>query len=160
MKKIVLTLFIAILTTGASIAQGNNNQRGLRNINQTPEEIAKRQTSIMKQRLDLNSDQEKKVYDLNLKYAKEQLKIREVIAAERARLNKNFEEKDNLIRKILTPEQNMFHKLHQRLNKMQIGNRPQFMGKRPQNMRDGMHKKDMQGTQMFRNRTQVIEKTL
>lgn len=65
MKKLGLLLMIVVLGTTMSIAQNRGGQR------MAPEERAKQTTAELKKALDLNNDQEKKIYDLNLKANKE-----------------------------------------------------------------------------------------
>lgn len=65
MKKLGLLLMIVVLGTTMSIAQNRGGQR------MDPEERAKQSTKELKEALDLKEDQEKKVYDLNLKTNKE-----------------------------------------------------------------------------------------
>ena len=62
---------IVVLGITVSMAQNRDGQR-----NFDPEESAKRQTEEFKKVLDLKKDQEKKVYDLNLKTANKMVKIR------------------------------------------------------------------------------------
>ncbi len=71
MKRIGLLLTALILGATAIMAQPG----GQRNLD--PEEMAKRQTAQLKEALDLNQDQEKKVYDLNLETSKEMRALRE-----------------------------------------------------------------------------------
>lgn len=75
MKKILISIAV-ILLVGA-VANGQNRQPGQRakmaqkevkEIN--PQEIAKRKTDFYKERLGLSQDQEKRIYEINLKYAK------------------------------------------------------------------------------------------
>lgn len=65
MKKLGLLLMIVVLGTTMSIAQNRGGQR------MDPEERAKQTTAELKETLDLKKDQEKKVYELNLKANKE-----------------------------------------------------------------------------------------
>lgn len=65
MKKLGLLLMIVVLGTTMSIAQNRGGQR------MDPEERAKKSTEALKEELDLKKDQEKKVYELNLKAGKE-----------------------------------------------------------------------------------------
>jgi len=68
MKKIGIVLLTFILTSVVSIAQQRNFD---------PEDFAKRQTAQLKEELDLNKEQEEKVYDLNLESIKKMNKLRE-----------------------------------------------------------------------------------
>lgn len=138
MKKIILTAIIGLLTLSVSYAQNNPKQKApvnpqgimihkqagthveyadMRIKEFTPEAIAKKQTENMKVQLGLTPEQEKKVYDLNLKNAKEQLQARELIKAQRELMIKNHKEKDSVINSILTPDQKRFHELYKHINK-------------------------------------------
>lgn len=70
MKKLGLLMMIVLLGTTITIAQN----RGGRDFN--PEDMAKRQTEELKKACDLDETQETKVYDLNLKSAKEMSEMR------------------------------------------------------------------------------------
>lgn len=134
MKKIILTALLGALTLSLAIAQNRPQKRVLNHpqgsINYTlryanenilnPEEIAKRQTENMKTRLGLTSEQEKKVYELNLKTAKEQAKIRESIRIQREQLAKNIIAKDSLVNNVLTAEQKRFHELYKHMSKQRV----------------------------------------
>ena len=80
--------------------------------NSTPEEMAKRQTDQIKEKCGLDKDQEKKVYDLNLKSSKEMAKIREGMQGGggpsdemRAKMTKIRDEQNKEMKKILTADQ-------------------------------------------------------
>lgn len=80
--------------------------------NSTPEEMAKRQTDQIKEKCGINSDQEKKVYDLNLKSSKEMAKLREGMQGGggpsdelRAKMTKIRDEQNKEMKKILTADQ-------------------------------------------------------
>ncbi len=64
MKKLGFLFVAIVLGTTLSMAQ----PQGPRNMN--PEDMAKRQTEQIKEAVGLNSDQEKKVYDLSLEMSK------------------------------------------------------------------------------------------
>ncbi len=68
MKKIGIVLLAFLLTSVVSIAQQRNFD---------PEDFAKRQTAQLKEELDLNKEQEEKVYDLNLESVKKMNKLRD-----------------------------------------------------------------------------------
>jgi hypothetical protein len=71
MKTIRPTIVLAVLLTGlATVAFGQEKLDALMN-QTTPEERAQFQTDYMKESLSLTSDQESKIYALNLKHAKE-----------------------------------------------------------------------------------------
>ena len=69
MKRLGILAMILVLVTSVAMAQ-----RGGQNFD--PEERAKSQTEQLKKVLDLKKDQEKKVYELNLKAGKEMAEMR------------------------------------------------------------------------------------
>lgn len=79
--------------------------------NSTPEEMAQRQTDQIKEKCGIDKDQEKKVYDLNLKSSKEMAKMREGMQgggdrdAMREKMTKMREEQNKEMKKILTADQ-------------------------------------------------------
>jgi len=103
MKKIGF-LLIAMLF-GTIVGYSQNWQ------NSTPEEMAKRQTDQIKEKCGLDKDQEKKVYDLNLKSSKEMAKMREQMQgggdrdAMREKMTKMRDDQNKEMKKILTAEQ-------------------------------------------------------
>lgn len=105
MKKLGLLLMLVILGTTFSMAQNRGGQ------NMDPEERAKTQTAELKKVLDLNKDQEKKVYDLNLKAGKDMVKMREEMQgssdrdAMREKFGKMREEQNKEMKKILSEDQ-------------------------------------------------------
>jgi len=102
MKKLGLLLMIVILGTTVSMAQNRGGQ------NSTPEERAKSQTAELKELLDLKKDQEKKVYDLNLKTGKEMAALRSGGGDRegmREKYGKMREESNKEMKKILTEDQ-------------------------------------------------------
>jgi hypothetical protein len=106
MKKLGLLLIVLILGTGFSMAQ----DRGQRNFD--PEERAKAQTAELKELLDLNKDQEKKVYDLNLKAGKDMAAMREEMQSSggfnedmRAKMMEMREKQNQEMKKILSDSQ-------------------------------------------------------
>jgi len=104
MKKLGFLLIVLILGTTVSIAQDRGGQR-----NFDPEEMAKRQTENLKEALDLNKDQEKTVYELNLKTGKEMAKMREEAGGDREAMRDKFmemrEKQNKEMKKILTDSQ-------------------------------------------------------
>ncbi|HSO87979.1 MAG TPA: hypothetical protein VLQ91_15610 [Draconibacterium sp.] len=104
MKKIGFLMVAILLVTMVSKAQNWQNS--------TPEEMAKRQTDQIKEKCGLDKDQEKKVYDLNLKSSKEMAKIREGMQGGggpsdemRAKMTKIRDEQNKEMKKILTADQ-------------------------------------------------------
>ena len=103
MKKLGLLLIVLILGTTISMAQNRGGQ------NMSPEERAKSQTKELDELLDLNKDQETKVYDLNLKAGKEMAKMREEGGGDREAMREKFgkmrEEQNKEMKKILSDSQ-------------------------------------------------------
>ncbi|MEN8116775.1 MAG: hypothetical protein ABFS16_07330 [Bacteroidota bacterium] len=103
MKKLGLLLIIAILGTTVAMAQ-NRGQRSF-----DPEEMAKRQTESLKEVLDLKKDQEKKVYELNLKAGKDMTKAREKAGGDREAMYEKMreirDEQNKEMKKILSDSQ-------------------------------------------------------
>jgi hypothetical protein len=175
MKKSIFTLVLGLLVSGMAIAQvnpGHSKENPLHlggpgaskiaKENITPEQIAKRQTENMKRRLELTADQEKTVYELNLKFAKEQSAIRENMITLRKQMLKNAKDKDSLIKNVLTPDQRKFQALYQELNRERMKNRMQGQGrelirmnrmKNMQNMQNMQKMKEMQMEKMKNEKT-------
>lgn len=102
MKKIGFLLIALIM--GVMVGTAQNRQ------NLSPEEMAKQQTAEIKEKCGLDKDQEKKVYDLNLKSGKEMVKMREQMQggdrdAMREKMTKMREEQNKEMKKILTAAQ-------------------------------------------------------
>lgn len=97
--KIILFLFTFFL---ALIA---NAQRG----NMDPEEMAKRNTDAMKERLELNDDQLKKVEAINLETSKKMSEVFASASGSREAMREEMmaidEEKDEALKPILTEDQ-------------------------------------------------------
>ena len=72
MKSIVMFLIAVFAGTTFLLAQPGQDRRSI-----DPEAMARRQTEQLKELLDLNKDQEKKVYDLNLETSKQMRALRE-----------------------------------------------------------------------------------
>lgn len=98
--KRLMTLFIAFMISGFAFGQ-NTNQRAQR----TPEEIAKASSDRLTQRLQLNSEQQKEVYSLNLEQAKKAEERRELNRSRMEELRKEREAQQEKLKSILTPEQ-------------------------------------------------------
>ena len=113
MKKLGLLLMIVVLGITVSMAQNRDGQR-----NFDPEESAKRQTEEFKKVLDLKKDQEKKVYDLNLKTANKMVKIRKDMQgggdrdAMRAKFGEMRKEQNKEMKEILTDDQYKKYEKH------------------------------------------------
>lgn len=124
MKKLGLLLMIVILGTTFSIAQNRGRQ------NMDPEERAKTQTAELKKVLDLNKDQEKKVYDLNLQAGKDMVKMREEMQggdreSMREKFTKMREEQNKKMKAILTEAQYKKYEKYLEEQRAQRGQRGQ-----------------------------------
>lgn len=103
MKKNALMIVLAGLVSFGAFAQDKKTARPARGGERpTPEKIAERRTSHMKEKLGLNDDQYKKMYAINLSEARKHQALaearREKMKAERAELKKKYAA-------VLTPEQ-------------------------------------------------------
>lgn len=103
MKKIGFTALVLIFFSSFGITQPRN---------MNPEEIAKRQTTQLKEELNLNADQEKKVYEVNLESMKKMSVLREKMRdgnggfeGMREKMMEIREEQNKKIKEILTAEQ-------------------------------------------------------
>ena len=103
MKKIGFTLMLFSLVSAMSMAQPRDFD---------PEQFAKRQTAQLKEELDLNDDQEKKVYEVNLESIKKMSELREKmrsggggIEGMREKMMEIREEQNKKMKEILTAEQ-------------------------------------------------------
>jgi formyltetrahydrofolate synthetase len=102
MKKLGFLFVAVVLGTTLSMAQ----PQGPRN----PEDMAKRQTEQIKEAVGLNSDQEKKVYDLNLEMSKKmQAMFQENQGGDREAMREKMtalrEDQNKKMKEILTDEQ-------------------------------------------------------
>jgi periplasmic protein CpxP/Spy len=125
------TGIIAVMLMGSmlwmsQLSAQNASPRPARERN--PEDMAKNQTQRLKEQLNLNADQEKSVYDLNLSFAKRLAEAREAAAASGGRppmdsMRTWNQAREASMKKILTPEQ--FEKLQVEREKMrqQMGDR-------------------------------------
>lgn len=122
MKKIGLLLMFVILMAGAGIAQPN--QRSM-----NPEDMAKRQTAQLKEVLDLNKDQEKKVHELNLKSSKKMMALRDEnqgggFEGMREKMTEIREEQNKEMKKVLTEAQWSKYEKYQEERRSRMNNRP------------------------------------
>ncbi len=110
MKKIGMFILMMVFAAFVTEAQpGGQGRQG------TPEDMAKRQTEQMGEHVKMTKDLEKKVYDLNLKYAKKSQEMRtggnfmDMSDSQRekmrAQMTANQEEKDKELKKILSADQ-------------------------------------------------------
>ncbi len=107
MKKLGLLLMVVVLGTTISMAQNRSGQG-----NYDPVESAKKQTETLKKELDLNKDQEKKVYKVVLDGANKMDKMRKEMQsgggdrdAMRAKFGEMRKEQNEEMKKILTDDQ-------------------------------------------------------
>jgi hypothetical protein len=105
MKKLGILAMILVLVTSVAMAQ-----RGGQNVD--PKERAKSQTEQLKKALDLDKDQEKKVYELNLKAGKEMAEMRKDMqggGGDRDAMRKKFgamrEKQNKEMKKVLSDDQ-------------------------------------------------------
>ncbi|MFW5756171.1 MAG: hypothetical protein ACOCWK_06185 [Tangfeifania sp.] len=102
MKKIGIVFLAFLLSSVVSMAQQRNFD---------PEEFAKRQTAQLKEELDLNKEQEEKVYDLNLESIKKMSKLREEMQSGggfegmREKMTEIREEQNKKMKEILSEKQ-------------------------------------------------------
>lgn len=104
MKKFGIILLSIMLVSLAGIAQ----PQGQRNAD--PEQIARRQTDMLKDTLALNEEQEQKVYELNLETGQKMSALRDEIqgsgvGAIREKMGEIREEQNEKMKEILTEEQ-------------------------------------------------------
>lgn len=101
----VCAALLVLLLSNNIYAQNKSDQKAER----TPEEMSQKHADRMKSELNLNEEQTKKVYDLNLKYAKQGEKDRAQREKERelkkAEAIKKNDQRNAELKKILTNEQ-------------------------------------------------------
>lgn len=98
--KFVLLLLTVMLSTPLFAQKQNVSHRDM-----TPQQMAEKMTTRMKTKLTLTPEQEKKIYDINLEFAKKQAELRKENSEKmksQSDLRKKQQEKIN---DILTPEQ-------------------------------------------------------
>ena len=112
MKKLMIAVVSVLLITTSVFAQQRQRM--------SPEEMAKRQTEQMIEKLSLTDDQKVKVEAINLKYAKIQSEMMQADQGDRqarqGEMRKNREAKDAELKEVLTPEQ---YELYQQLQEQQ-----------------------------------------
>lgn len=104
MRKGLFALVLAFVSMTAFAQRGGGNG------NATPEERAKRQTTMLTESLKLTEDQQKKVYDLNIARAKEMEALRDSQNQDRSKMRESMEKFNAELGKILTPEQQESYK--------------------------------------------------
>ena len=100
MKTKISILLAAICFSAVAFAQKPKERKDF-----TPEQMAQKQTEMMKTRLQLNATQEKKVYDLNLKYCKENEILMQQMKELKKKMNDLNQNKEKDLKGVLTPEQ-------------------------------------------------------
>ncbi len=104
-KAMILSVIMLAICASYSFAQRGQGQRE----KLEPEEMAKRQTTQMKESLDLTEEQLTKVEALNLKYAEKMETLRDEAKADREATRNAMkpirEEKDAELKALLTTEQ-------------------------------------------------------
>jgi Spy/CpxP family protein refolding chaperone len=96
MKKALL-IALAVFTTALVSAQGRPQMN--------PQEMAKRQTEAIKEKVNLSQDQYKQVLEINLKSTEELAKSMREGQRDMEAFNKINHKKDSLIKTVLTPDQ-------------------------------------------------------
>ncbi|MDX1350915.1 MAG: hypothetical protein R3279_11735, partial [Putridiphycobacter sp.] len=108
MKKTILTFSLLVLMAGYSTSFAQNGKevsKKERRAELSPEEIAKKKTDHMTKTLGLTKSQEEKMYDINLKHAKEQAALRNERKALKAKAEAEKQKHESEVDKILTEEQ-------------------------------------------------------
>ena len=108
MKKTILTFSLLVLMASYStgFAQGQNiEQKREQSANLNPKDIAKKKTDQMTKSLGLDKSQEKAMYDINLKHAEEQAKLKSERQALKAKYNAEKKSHQSNIDQVLTEEQ-------------------------------------------------------
>lgn len=102
--KRLTTLFIAFMISGFAFGQ-NVDQTTNQRVQRTPEEMAKASADRLTQRLQLNADQQKEVYALNLEQAKKAEERKELNKSRMEEMTKERDAQQEKLKSILTPEQ-------------------------------------------------------
>jgi hypothetical protein len=103
MKRRLVTVLMMMLFVTVTFAQGQGQRMQAR----SPEDMAKAETEWMMKELSLEKDMEKKVYDLQLKFAKKQTEMRQAAMnsgnreAMRENMTKINTERDAEMKKLL-----------------------------------------------------------
>ena len=107
MKTVFLTVSILYLTSFGNLIHAQEKLESLMN-ESTPEERAQLQTDYMKENLALTPEQEPKIHDLNLKYAKKMQDAYNTTDRRFQKLKKMKsigDEKDQELKSVLNPDQ-------------------------------------------------------
>jgi len=109
MKVLQITLLVTVFSLMGTLNSFSQNKQ-----RRTPEDMAKQQTSWMKEELKLSAEQEKKVYDINLKTMMNLKAARQKHQGDREAMQaemKQFRtEKDKALKKTLSEEQYKLYK--------------------------------------------------
>ncbi|MDD2358744.1 MAG: DUF4890 domain-containing protein [Thiovulaceae bacterium] len=97
MRKAFIFMAIAVFATATLNAQGRPQMN--------PQDMAKRQTEAIKEKVNLNEDQYKKVFEINLKTSEELGKVMREGGRNSDAYSKLNNKKDSLIKTVLTPDQ-------------------------------------------------------
>ena len=106
MKTKIGILFVAICFSTVAFAQKPKERKEV-----SPEQMAQRQTEMLKTRLQLNEAQKQKVYELNLKYNKENKLLMEQMQELKKKMLELNQNKESELKGMLTPEQNAAYDL-------------------------------------------------
>ena len=101
-KKMFVAMIASVMTIGAVAAQTGKEAEGEKNENLTAEQMAKIQTERMTKVFALNEQQQKRLYDYDIKRFAKLKKKAETERHEQELARKNHDEQ---MQKILTPEQ-------------------------------------------------------
>ena len=97
MKKLFIFMLVTVFATATLNAQGRPQMN--------PQDMAKRQTESIKAKVNLNEDQYKKVFEINLKTSEELSKVMSEGGRNSDAFSKLNNKKDSLIKTVLTPDQ-------------------------------------------------------
>lgn len=98
--KIALLVMMVIFSTSIFAQKPNQQRTPLE-----PQEMAKKMTERMKEKLSLSTEQEKKVYDIYFDFAQKQEALRKENSDKREEQMKLRKEQQEKISSVLTPEQ-------------------------------------------------------
>lgn len=108
MKKTILTFSLLVLMAGYNTSFAQISKADVKKEQRaelSPEEIAKKKTDQMTKSLGLTKDQEKAMYEVNLKHAKEQVKLREERKALKVKADAERKAHAENVDKLLNDEQ-------------------------------------------------------
>ena len=105
-------LLVSLLFSIGMMAQQPDNKpkpkgkKECKKENVTPEQMAQKKAEMMKTRLQLNATQERKVYDLNLKYGQQKRQLKQQMGELKKQMREMNANQQKELKGILTPEQN------------------------------------------------------